>query len=666
MAAQPDKIRETLSAFVDGELSAKDAKTVQEVLAKDAALAAEAQSLRSVRQLVGALPRAAAPAGLAQRVLARAERTQLLDDTDHRAVGGGSWFGRLSAAAAVLMAVGIGASLIMWMSSRSWLDRVAWHGADKAPAVAARPTDGDGKPGSGLHSIRGASVSGRGGGGGGGAIGGGGAFGDHASGLSGDETKYNSISDGDVSGSDARSPGGPSAKPAPAVFEAGEAIVVNVVINTADLPNTQKDFERILTSNDVAPAVVTAAEPAAASPEAKVAPAKVADQVVANSIRRNNYRQEQPAPRQVRYVVEIDAPQVAKFVGEVNELRARQNVAQLPVTERDKELMLAQVDAVASNVAQTKGGLSESLADAHNTSYKHGEVDQPAPAAALAPTTSPASEHRVSKGATAEVTAKIGKVRGENDHFAANGPPEPVNASGGSAGGSTGAGVVTTVGQADDALKTGGGAGGSAAGDGQVASNVATGGSLTVSGGTHSAPAAPVTVNGNDLTVTDSTQISQSRPARPSDLTRNGGGTLVMLEGTAANQAGTTTNMSQARFSPANSGQNLEVSAAEGNFKSESTVQKALEAEQLNRTDWNGRQFQNSVDVAKYEGRKQFYANSLKGMNRAAGNNTTTNFNNTGVNAFDNGCVLDRSMQDIRVNAGVRKMVIILNGVPQE
>ena len=65
MSSQRDKIREQLSAYVDGELTAAQARQVQEAVARDPGLAAELEALRSVRGLVGRLPRASAPAGIA-------------------------------------------------------------------------------------------------------------------------------------------------------------------------------------------------------------------------------------------------------------------------------------------------------------------------------------------------------------------------------------------------------------------------------------------------------------------------------------------------------------------------------------------------------------------------------------------------------------------------
>ncbi|OPX24657.1 MAG: hypothetical protein B1H04_01670, partial [Planctomycetales bacterium 4484_123] len=78
MPSRKDKLRESLSAYLDGELSDAEARDLDAALARDPDLAAEMASLRAVRDLLGRLPRASAPAGLAGRVLAQAERERLL------------------------------------------------------------------------------------------------------------------------------------------------------------------------------------------------------------------------------------------------------------------------------------------------------------------------------------------------------------------------------------------------------------------------------------------------------------------------------------------------------------------------------------------------------------------------------------------------------------
>ncbi|KKM72936.1 hypothetical protein LCGC14_1415600, partial [marine sediment metagenome] len=66
MSSQKDKIREQLSAYLDGELTEAQAERVVRAAAQDPELAAELAALRRVSEMVGSLPREAAPAGMAE------------------------------------------------------------------------------------------------------------------------------------------------------------------------------------------------------------------------------------------------------------------------------------------------------------------------------------------------------------------------------------------------------------------------------------------------------------------------------------------------------------------------------------------------------------------------------------------------------------------------
>jgi len=107
MSSKRQEIGEQLSAYLDGELSEADARRLEEAVRADADLAGELNSLRAVRGLLRQLPRERAPAGTAEGIVARAERSRLL--TGAGGPGRGfSWPRRLAVAAAVLIAVGAG------------------------------------------------------------------------------------------------------------------------------------------------------------------------------------------------------------------------------------------------------------------------------------------------------------------------------------------------------------------------------------------------------------------------------------------------------------------------------------------------------------------------------------------------------------------------------
>ncbi len=107
-----------------------------------------------------------------------------------------------------------------------------------------------------------------------------------------------------------------------AIAEVGglaRAEVTNVFINTDNLLLTQREVERVFGNNSIKPMV--AAE--------SVRVAKVAHDKPRG--RANFYNQTQVAPTQIRYEVVIEENQMRQIVSELNEVRARQNVAQMPM-----------------------------------------------------------------------------------------------------------------------------------------------------------------------------------------------------------------------------------------------------------------------------------------------------------------------------------------------
>ncbi|MFH1615556.1 MAG: hypothetical protein ABIG61_10800 [Planctomycetota bacterium] len=72
-------IEELLNSFIDDELSERQRTEVQRILAHDSSVAAMVDKLRRTKQLVGALPREAAPMDLLENVKASLERSTLLD-----------------------------------------------------------------------------------------------------------------------------------------------------------------------------------------------------------------------------------------------------------------------------------------------------------------------------------------------------------------------------------------------------------------------------------------------------------------------------------------------------------------------------------------------------------------------------------------------------------
>ncbi len=102
----PEDIREDLSAWLDGELPADRAAEVDAAVQQDPELQAEADRLRSLRDLIGAMPRMDAPRDLPERI------------RRHRAVpapkrAGRSPWGRVAVAALLVAACGV-ALVMRW------------------------------------------------------------------------------------------------------------------------------------------------------------------------------------------------------------------------------------------------------------------------------------------------------------------------------------------------------------------------------------------------------------------------------------------------------------------------------------------------------------------------------------------------------------------------
>lgn len=107
-----DRIREQLSAYIDGELSPSQMQRVGEAVEADAELAAELESLRAVRELLRSLPAARAPGDLMDSILQQAERSRLVAAPAPAPTGALRWFRRFAIAAILAIAACIGAAIV--------------------------------------------------------------------------------------------------------------------------------------------------------------------------------------------------------------------------------------------------------------------------------------------------------------------------------------------------------------------------------------------------------------------------------------------------------------------------------------------------------------------------------------------------------------------------
>jgi len=332
--SENEKIREQLSAYLDGELNEADRRRVEQALAGDETLSAELETLRATRDLVHSLPRAEAPEGFVDRVLAQAERRRLVGGPETaarpdpwRAV---RW---VAAAAVVLIAVGVGTIVTIDLWSHSIEDRIAATTDQSSPPdgrhVAtpestekdlehARHVDRTDSLDTGLESKKGGISRGKGGGG-------------H------DEFAMKKARPVP------KKPGA-GKKNGEGFFVAGEigksyGGVSNEVIYTADLDDTRRDVEKVLLAN-----CITLGEPVD-TPGGEVVPEGTAvkkDKEVfkkqsedAKSRRgwremaANRYQTNLVTKRQVQYVVNVEPARKAKVLAALRQLRASQRVTQM-------------------------------------------------------------------------------------------------------------------------------------------------------------------------------------------------------------------------------------------------------------------------------------------------------------------------------------------------
>ncbi len=136
---------ESLSAYLDGELSPAEALDLESALAADADLRAELEALRETRALLQDLPAETAPDHFAREVLRRAERHHRIG---LRSPGGAlrraRWIS-MAAAAIVLLACGLAMIIISQLQQPIEQGPIAVDpGVMPAPGVLA--ADGEGTP----------------------------------------------------------------------------------------------------------------------------------------------------------------------------------------------------------------------------------------------------------------------------------------------------------------------------------------------------------------------------------------------------------------------------------------------------------------------------------------------------------------------------------------
>jgi hypothetical protein len=190
---------QNLSAYIDGELPAAQAEEMQEALKSDETLARKLRSLQATRRMLREMPVRKAGPDFVARVLAAAERNELVT-TSHQepAEVPLSWARRLAVAAVLLISVGLGTvvSLSLWKPEGNQPDALAGGGGQAADIDAGPQLP------------------------------------------------------------DANDPGNEDSRHSYAVTSPSTGPVLKVVIRTPDVSNTSKDvIEKVLASNGLEPRV---------------------------------------------------------------------------------------------------------------------------------------------------------------------------------------------------------------------------------------------------------------------------------------------------------------------------------------------------------------------------------------------------------------------------
>jgi hypothetical protein len=276
MSPQRDDIREQLSAYLDGELSQAQLGRVQDAIRGDPQLAAELEALRAVRKLLRGLPRASAPHGFTERVVGRAERAGALEVSAAPVRRPAAWWlGRLAAAAVILVAVGVGVLVVARLAAPVGPGPTGEHVAMvEARDRGALPKDVE------LAAAPTAAPK------------------EHTEAYPGK--------------------GGAPAGAVTANQPFVEPPAAQFFINTDNLVLANEEVQRVLDSNGIVPVE---------GPPPRAMPARV---MVS---RPNFYEQTVVRANRIELDVVLDETEVRKIVSELNAIRSRQNVAQVPMRE---------------------------------------------------------------------------------------------------------------------------------------------------------------------------------------------------------------------------------------------------------------------------------------------------------------------------------------------
>ena len=291
-----DKIRESLSAYLDAELSDAESQRVAREIEADPALQSESAELAATRDLLRALPVEHAPEDLVSRVLAEAERSQLVGaQHSERLSGPFRWVRYLATAAVLLVAASVGVIVAVTLWSPpcpEYETSLAYEPA--GPAATAR---------NGRRRGLGTGPTGR------------------PAGKLGDATIPARTKDLGAMGLTHRKHAMTESAGDYSFFKKGGDLLAHVgnneIIFTDRMALTLREVEKVLRSNGIEPMV---AETSDNKKLQKKAPALA---------RGNVYRQNQRSVRQVQYEAWVTPEQMPKVQNEIRGIRAGQEVSQV-------------------------------------------------------------------------------------------------------------------------------------------------------------------------------------------------------------------------------------------------------------------------------------------------------------------------------------------------
>jgi len=334
MMDENEKIREQLSAYLDGELDDAEVGRVEQAVGAEKELAAELEQLRGVRSLLRGLPTERAPKGFVETVLSQAERPRLVGGADghadNRAI---QWVRRLATAAVLLVAVSVGAVVVATLWKTSDFDYEPADIGHPSGPVAMTPLKHDMTPEPEKGNKGGAMANGKG-------------KPHGVDRLERSDFKNGSEMDGHIpkaSGTGAAR--GRVAKDAYGQTAgedgAGVEVALNEDIFTANIPAAAKEVEQLFLANGLVPDRQVAATNGAAvrTPGyAKKASGRKGAVVAAQSA--NSFLVSNHTREQRQWVVVAEAAQAKRIVDGLKVLRANQDVGQTALRMKRPESRL--------------------------------------------------------------------------------------------------------------------------------------------------------------------------------------------------------------------------------------------------------------------------------------------------------------------------------------